>query len=159
MKYINKINKKKYAIIFLTVVGIVSLGGTIAYKKSYDSFLENAKNQTMKEQNIILSSFIGKNEKKLIYCLETWGYQLYSIGDNSKLFKKQPLTILPIKGKIKLKKYLYYVKGHNMDCTPKGTDTCHGVHFLFSQKRPAQVERAGLFASGASVATAPCILT
>ena len=63
MKSINKINKKKYYIIFLTVVGIVSLGGTIAYKKSYDSFLENAKNQTMKEQNIILSSFIGKNAK------------------------------------------------------------------------------------------------
>ena len=87
MKSINKINKKKYYIIFLTVVGIVSLGGTIAYKKSYDSFLQNAKNQTIKEQNIILSSFIGKNEKKLIYCLETWGYQLYSIGDNSKVFK------------------------------------------------------------------------
>ena len=87
MKYINKINKKKYYIIFLTVVGIVSLGGTIAYKKSYDSFLENAKNQTIKEQNIILSSFIGKNEKKLIYCLETWGYQLDSSGDSLKSFK------------------------------------------------------------------------
>ena len=87
MKYINKINKKKYYIIFLTVIGIVSLGGTIAYKKSYDSFLENAKNQTMKEQNIILSSFIGKNEKKLIYCLEAWGYQLDSSGDSLKSFK------------------------------------------------------------------------
>ena len=87
MKSINKINKKKYYIIFLTVVGIVSLGGTIAYKKSYDSFLENAKNQTMKEQNIILSSFIGKNEKKLIYCLEAWGYQLDSSGDSLKSFK------------------------------------------------------------------------
>ena len=28
-----------------------------------------------------------EKEKKLIYCLETWGYQLYSIGDNLKVFK------------------------------------------------------------------------
>ena len=52
MKSINKINKKKYYIIFLTVVGIVSLGGTIAYKKSYDSFLENAKNERAKYNTI-----------------------------------------------------------------------------------------------------------
>src|SRR5699024_1821520 len=87
MKYINKINKKKYAIIFLTVVGIVSLGGTIAYKKSYDSFLENAKNQTIEEQNIILSIFIDKNEKKLIYYLEALGYQFDSRGDSLRSFK------------------------------------------------------------------------